>query len=349
MLPVLCSLQATFTASVCGMSTPAVSASSDNSRKAVFYDKCVVHPLVLLSAVDHYNRVARDTKKRVVGMLLGSVSKGVVDVTNSFAVPFEEDERDQNIWFLDHSFHEQMMAMFKKVNASEKLVGWYSTGPKIRPGDLRVDQLVRRYTPNPVMVIIDVKPKQLGIPTEAYHAVEEIREGKQLQWTFKHVTSEIGAMEAEEVGVEHLLRDVKDTTISTLANQVTQKLGSLKGLASRLQEIDSYLQNVQSGRLPINHQIIYKLQDIFNLLPNLNIEALVKAFAVKTNDMMLAIYLSSIIRAVVALHNLVNNKLVNKEKERAASEPAKLAEGKSTDGKAAEKNTKSDKDAKPSK
>ena len=81
----------------------------------------------------------------------------------------------------------------------------------------------------------------------------------------------------------------------------------------------------------------------------MNIEALVKAFAVKTNDMMLAIYLSSIIRAVVALHNLVNNKLVNKEKERAASEPAKLAEGKSTDGKAAEKNTKSDKDAKPSK
>ena len=93
-----------------------------------------------------------------------------------------------------------------------------------------------------------------------YACAQEIREGKQLQWTFKHVASEIGAMEAEEVGVEHLLRDVKDTTISTLANQVTQKLGSLKGLASRLQEIDSYLQNVQSGRLPVNHQIIYKLQ-----------------------------------------------------------------------------------------
>jgi len=337
------------------MSEPAVSSSSDNTRKAVFYEKVVVHPLVLLSAVDHYNRVAKDTKKRVVGMLLGSVSKGVVDVTNSFAVPFEEDERDPNIWFLDHSFHEQMMAMFKKVNASEKLVGWYSTGPKIRPGDLQVDQLVRRYSPNPVMVIIDVKPKPLGIPTEAYHAVEEIREGKQLQWTFKHVTSEIGAMEAEEVGVEHLLRDVKDTTISTLANQVTQKLGSLKGLASRLQEIDSYLQNVQSGRLPVNHQIIYKLQDIFNLLPNLNIEALVKAFAVKTNDMMLAIYLSSIIRAVVALHNLVNNKLVNKEKERAASEPAaksadaKGADGKPADAKAADKENKPEKDAKSSK
>ena len=96
----------------------------------------------------------------------------------------------------------QMFAMFKKVNASEKIVGWYSTGPKIKPGDLQIDALVRRYTPNPIMVIIDVKPKELGIPTEAYHAVEEIREGEQQQWTFKHVPSEIGAMESEEVG-EH--------------------------------------------------------------------------------------------------------------------------------------------------
>ena len=38
-----------------------------------------------------------------------------------------------------------MFAMLKKVNAREKLVGWYSTGPKIRPGDLKIAQLVRRY------------------------------------------------------------------------------------------------------------------------------------------------------------------------------------------------------------
>jgi 26S proteasome regulatory subunit N8 len=45
----------------------------------------VVHPLVLLSVVDHYNRIAADTKNRVVGVLLGSEHNGVVDVTNSFA------------------------------------------------------------------------------------------------------------------------------------------------------------------------------------------------------------------------------------------------------------------------
>lgn len=41
-------------------------------------DKVVLHPLVLLSVVDHYNRTARDTKKRVVGLLLGDTYKGQV-------------------------------------------------------------------------------------------------------------------------------------------------------------------------------------------------------------------------------------------------------------------------------
>ena len=53
-----------------------------------------VHPLVLLSAADHYHRVAKGTRKRVVGILLGSVSRGRVDATNSFAVPFEEDSKN---------------------------------------------------------------------------------------------------------------------------------------------------------------------------------------------------------------------------------------------------------------
>ena len=57
-------------------------------------EEVTMHPLVLLSVADHYHRVARGTRKRVVGILLGSASKGVVDCTNSFAVPFEEDSKN---------------------------------------------------------------------------------------------------------------------------------------------------------------------------------------------------------------------------------------------------------------
>ncbi|BAF16066.1 Os04g0661900, partial [Oryza sativa Japonica Group] len=128
---------------------------------------------------------------------------------------------------------------------------------------------------------------------------------------------QIAAHEVEEIGVEHLLRDVKDTTISTLATEVTSKLAALKGLDARLREIRGYLDLVIEGKLPLNHEILYHLQDVFNLLPNLNVNELIKAFAVKTNDMMLVIYLSSLIRSVIALHNLINNKMLNKEHEKA--------------------------------
>ncbi|XP_077220637.1 (3S,6E)-nerolidol synthase 1, chloroplastic-like isoform X2 [Tasmannia lanceolata] len=49
-------------------------------------------------------------------------------------------------------------------------------------------------------------------------------------------------------------------------------------------------------------------KDVCNLLPNLNVSELIKAFAVKTNDMMLVIFLSSLIRSVIALHNWINNR-----------------------------------------
>ncbi|KAI3917948.1 hypothetical protein MKW98_000182 [Papaver atlanticum] len=139
-------------------------------------EKVIVHPLVLLSIVDNYNRVAKDTRKRVVGVLLGSSFKGIVDVTNSYAVPFEEDDRDPSIWFLDHNYHESMFSMFKRINAKEHIVGWYSTGPKLRENDLDVHALFHDYVPNPVLVIIDVRPKELGIPTKAYYDIEEVKE-----------------------------------------------------------------------------------------------------------------------------------------------------------------------------
>lgn len=280
-------------------------------------EKVIVHPLVLLSAVDHYNRVAANTKKRVVGVLLGQSSAGVINVANSFAVPFEEDEKNPNVWFLDHNYVEGMNEMFKKVNAKEKMIGWYHSGPKLRKSDLEINELFKRYTPNPVLVVIDVKPNDISIPTDAYLSVEEIHDdGTATTKTFMHVPSAIEAEEAEEIGVEHLLRDVKDNAVGTLSTRVSEQLTSLKGLHQHLREIHRYLGKVVSGALPVNHQILYNLQDIFNLLPDLTGATSSRSFAVKTNDQLLVIYLSSLIRAVIALHNLINNREQNLESER---------------------------------
>jgi 26S proteasome regulatory subunit N8 len=51
------------------------------------------------------------------------------------------------------------------------------------------------------------------------------------------------------------------------------------------------------------------------LLPNLKVEETVKAFSVKTNDYMHMMYVSSLIRAIISLHELVNNRVQTKEIE----------------------------------
>mmetsp|Transcript_16039 Transcript_16039/g.23599 ORF Transcript_16039/g.23599 Transcript_16039/m.23599 type:complete len:336 (+) Transcript_16039:58-1065(+) len=308
--------------------------SAESSTNMNPVEDVTIHPLVLLSAADHYHRVARGTRKRVVGVLLGSVSRGKVDATNSFAVPFEEDSKNPAVFYLDHNYLENMLTMFRKVNAKERVVGFYSTGPQIRPNDMRIYDIVTRFTKSsipPVFCIIDIRPNRQSIPTTAYQLIEEVgssttNDSRQRQ--FAHVPSLIGAMEAEEVGVEHLLRDINDPTVSTVASLIKAKISGLATLMEKLVECKDYLEACIRGEKTMNQEISANLQTILNLLPNLNTDELVRAMLVKTNDMHMAIYLSSLIRSIIALHDLVNNKIQYGEQEEAEGESKPVEEEK---------------------
>ena len=63
-----------------------------------------------------------------------------------------------------------------------------------------------------------------------------------------------------DAGVEHLLRDVKDSTVSNLSSEVSHMASGLRALKSRLSEVQEYLNLVLEGRLPVNHDIMYHLQ-----------------------------------------------------------------------------------------
>jgi 26S proteasome regulatory subunit N8 len=134
--------------------------------------------------------------------------------------------------------------------------------------------------------------------------------------------------------VEHLLRDINDPSTSTLAKQIKEKVSGLNSFVGRLEDVRAYLEKVigkfstdrlfllflllmsslpcscvVDGKMPVNNQINNNLQNILNMLPNLNVEALVRSMLVKTNDMYLAMYLAALVRSVIALHNLLNNKI----------------------------------------
>lgn len=128
------------------------------------------------------------------------------------------------------------------------------------------------------------------------------------------------------------MRDIRDVAVGTLSTRITSQLQSLQGLHLRLQDIGKYLQKVLDEELPVNHAILGNLQDVFNLLPNLSTpktspiangvnqgvpaaenSELARAMSIKTNDQLMSIYLSSLVRAITAFHDLIENKIQNKQ------------------------------------
>lgn len=111
------------------------------------------------------------------------------------------------------------------------------------------------------------------------------------------------------------MRDIKDASQGELSKEVITKMNSLRTLAGKLKEMSEYLAKVIEGKYRYNPVIMQNFQDIFNLLPNLNLEEMIKAFSVKSNDYMFVLYVSSLIKSVISLHTLVNNRIHNKEDE----------------------------------
>jgi hypothetical protein len=57
---------------------------------------------------------------------------------------------------------------------------------------------------------------------------------------------------AEEIGVEHLLRDIRDTTVTTLTRQVGAKLSALRQLKGKIEQMKGYLDSCVAGTVQPN-------------------------------------------------------------------------------------------------
>ena len=51
------------------------------------------------------------------------------------------------------------------------------------------------------------------------------------------------------------------------------------------------------------------------MLPNLKVQEMVNSFSVKSNDYMYVIYCSTMIRSILSLHDLINNRIAAKDIE----------------------------------
>jgi 26S proteasome regulatory subunit N8 len=192
----------------------------------------------------------------------------------------------------------------------EKIVGWYTSKSTVSPNDLDIHRMMRQYNPNPVFITTDVDARDPHeIPVSAYIGAERVRpDGQPLVVSFQNVPTIVDFLEVEEVGVEQLLRDIKDVDVSEIGTTLTNSVHGLAALEHRLKGLSEYLQDVVDGNLPVDNEIIGVIQSIFNLLPNLTLPDAVEALAIKSEDSEFLVFVSQLCRSVVSLHELVNHR-----------------------------------------
>merc|ERR1712096_344892 len=151
--------------------------------------------------------------------------------------------------------------------------------------------------------------------------VEDERSGPKL--TFVHLPTHLKCSPMEEVGVAHLLRDIQDYTAHTLSAHVEDKEQGLRSMHIKLSQIRDYLQSVVDEKLPVNNEIMYCVQDIFNTLPGLNMFRTTPEMATEVNDGLMVSYMGQVMRSVLALHNLILNKFEMKRLKEEAEKKKK--------------------------
>lgn len=244
-----------------------------------------LHPLVLLSIADHKRR---STSSEIVGALMGTKENGI-HIKNSFAVPYKKNK------FLDTSYLQEMLDLSKKVN-EEKFLGWYTASPNINGIELM------KFGNDLLFLNLDLEKLNDELPVKIYRL-----EGNELV----NVSFNIEAEEAEEVGVEHLLRGVRHESLGY--GKVKEIRTSLKEYDNRLEMILNKLEALVSiSEVEPNNRNSFSISDKNFLF---NCQEILKQLEYINDDISdseMIRYISSLIKTTIHMDDLVRNKRIMK-------------------------------------
>ncbi|KAG1482736.1 hypothetical protein G6F57_003347 [Rhizopus arrhizus] len=259
-----------------------------------------VHPLVLLNISDHYTRIRLQNPSiiengRVFGALLASQSGRNIDIVNSFELPFQLAEDGVN-HLLDKTFLLYKLDQLKQVFPTLDFMGWYSIG--IQPTEL------------------DLKLHEQQFPIEIYEPMMDMVDGNYTRLVFIKTSYKLETGEAERIAIDHVAKPSSTTSDTSLGNalvsHLTTQRNAIAMLHSRIQFLHDYLQDVKSGLMPVDHNLLRQISSVCKRSTVLEKKAFNDQFSTEYNDVLLVAYLASITKGLNIVNDLTDKfNLVN--------------------------------------
>jgi len=256
----------------------------------------LVHPVALLSILDHYLR-RTDEQDRVIGTLLGTrTDSDTVEVHTAFAMLHSETSEQVAV---DADYLKVMSDLCHKVNPQEVIVGWYSTGSTLNTFSALIQNFYSQETaPYPaVHLALNTGTEQGEEPSvKAYISSPVGVVPKPENCVFLPVPVELRFHAAERSGLD-LLIQAADSAGSTTPQPVTDLEileTSLKKVSDMLDRVLAYVHAVIAGERKGDAGVGRYLMDTLGA----STEDLEKGgFNSSLQDTLMITYLASLVRS----------------------------------------------------
>ncbi|KAG4076082.1 hypothetical protein HA402_011428 [Bradysia odoriphaga] len=262
-----------------------------------------VHPLVLFQVVDAFERRNADSQ-RVIGTLLGSVDKGVVEVTNCFCVPHKEHD-DQVEAELSYAL--DVYELNRRVNSSENIVGWWATGHEVTNHSSVIHEYYARECNNPVHLTVDTSLQGNRMGLKAYVCVNLGIPGGKSGCMFTPINSEVTCYEPEVVGLQLCEKTIavqsrhQPKTVSPMLDLAQVAEASTKLLAL-LDQVVAYVEDVINGKQQPDNSVGRSLLDLINSVPHMSTDQFAAMFNSNVKDLLMVVTLSQLIKTQLQLN-----------------------------------------------
>lgn len=239
--------------------------------------------------------------ERVYGALLGTQQGRVVDIANTFEVPFNG--------MLDESYFIFKQEQYKQVFPDLEILGWYSNGQIPQNSDIKVHQQMMQYTESPLFLQIQTDVQQTnegsGLPVSIYESLVDFESGTPL---LQFVKSEykIGTTEAERLAVDHIahVSSQSGAAGSGMVSHLVGQQNAVSMLQERIACLVAYVEAVCDNRVTADNDVMRQIASLCNRLPAIDGNDFSSEFNADYNDVALLSLLSSITKGTHELQRL---------------------------------------------
>lgn len=265
-----------------------------------------LHPLVIMNISEHWTRIRAQEGKaqQVIGALIGKQKGRNIEVMNSFELQFSTIAGDI---IIDRDYYGIKEEQFKQVFSDNDFLGWYTTGEGPDDSDIKVHKQICEINESPVFLKLNPLSRQSDLPVTLFESVIDLVAGEATM-LFVQLPYTLATEEAERIGVDHVARmSSSDTGESSLvAEHLSAQHSAIKMLHSRVRLVLQYVKAVESGQLPVNHEILREAFSLSNRLPVLQSPKFKGDFYNQCNDVALMTYLGALTKCCNDINQYVN-------------------------------------------